>query len=69
MRNPACIHYNRCLSAAAMAGNRFNCSGCQDFKQDKEPEQIDLEKYYLFLWAIFKPELYTQYRRKQEGYI
>jgi hypothetical protein len=68
MRKTECIHYDRCLSAAAMSERRFRCDGCGDYKQDKLPEQLDMEKYWLLLWAVFKPDLYALYRRKQEGY-
>ena len=51
-----------------MAEKRFRCDGCGDYKPDTMPEQLDPEKYWLLLWAVFKPDLYALYRRKQEGY-
>ncbi|MDI6688192.1 MAG: hypothetical protein QME06_08255 [Desulfobacterales bacterium] len=40
----------------------FDCSKCKHCKDKTDIGDLDLERYYLLLWAIFKPDLYRKYR-------
>jgi hypothetical protein len=63
VRNVSCPHYQRCLDQAAKKNAPgWDCSKCKHRNDRTDTEEIDLERYYLLLWGVFKPELYRKYR-------
>ena len=63
MRNIFCPYYSKCLDQAARQNSPgFDCSKCFHCKDKTDFGEIEMERYYLLLWGIFKPNLYRKYR-------
>lgn len=68
MRNILCAHYRSCLDTAARFNLRYwSCSRCR-FRNVAgflpENEYIG-ESEIILLWAIFKPDLYREFRETE----
>jgi hypothetical protein len=63
MRNVLCPYYLNCLDRAVQQNSAgWDCSSCRHRNDRANIGEIELERYQLLLWAIFKPDLYKKYR-------
>lgn len=62
-RNVLCPYYRKCLDKAIHDNLPWDCSECIHRNERADDiGEIDLMRYQLLLWAIFKPDLYRKYR-------
>lgn len=62
-RNVLCPYYRKCLDQAASQNSPgWDCSSCRHRNERADIGEIELERYQLFLWSIFRPKLYRKYR-------
>ena len=66
VRNVFCPHYKSCLDKAVKQNSPgFDCSGCEHKNDKVDLGEIDIERSQLLLSAIFKPSLYSEYRKTE----
>lgn len=64
MRKTDCRHYSECLTTAAKANLvDLDCDSCLNYSEERNPGYGDGTQHFLFLWALFRPELYRRYRQ------
>ena len=67
MRNIWCPKYQECLDREALKNSSgWDCSGCQHKNNGESQLNTDFTEIWLLLWAIFKPDLYREYKEKEK---
>jgi len=59
MRDPECVHYEKCLTHAARANGPLDCDQCQRWEKrppDSERAGCEMESIFHLLEAVFSPE-------------
>lgn len=65
MRNVTCKNYDDCLKAATILNRGFSCEWCR-YRHQENPVDSDGYVEKVLLLAIFRPEIYRQYRELEK---
>lgn len=63
-RNVFCPRYSKCLDRAADNNTGWDCAGCLHGKE--QTFSGDFMGETLFLWALFKPDLWRAYNEAKK---
>ena len=67
MRNVLCPDYTRCLDKAVKQKLKgWTCEGCAKRFVQGHIEETDFVKEWLFLYALFREDLYRKYRKMEK---
>lgn len=67
MRNVLCPDYTKCLDKAVKQKLKgWTCDGCEKRFVHGHLEATDFTPEHLFLWALFREDLYRAYRAREK---